>query len=102
MPALTNPLARHGTASDSPAIGQLPNVGAWKEAGPKPYHADDPTYGLDIEGFDVIAGRTAALAIDPTTPDIVWAGTAGGGVWESLDAGTHWVPRSDTLPSLAV
>src|SRR5438067_7852145 len=55
------------------AIPVLPATGAWREAGPKPYHTDDPKYGLDIEGFTVVAGRNPALAVDPTNPDIVWA-----------------------------
>ena len=39
-----------------------------------------------------IGGRTTSLACDPKTPDKLLAGTAGGGVWRSLDAGRTWAP----------
>ena len=40
-----------------------------------------------------IGGRCTSLVCDPTNPDHVWIGAAGGGVWESLDAGRKWRPR---------
>lgn len=94
--------ARRAAAEAATAIPVLANTGQWREVGPKPYHTDNPKYGLQIEGFTVVAGRNPALAVDPTNPDIVWAGAAGGGVWRSTDAGAHWLAKSDLLPSLAV
>jgi len=40
-----------------------------------------------------IGGRITSLVIDPTFPDRVWAGAAGGGVWHSADAGLTWQPQ---------
>lgn len=37
-----------------------------------------------------IGGRTTSLACDPLAPQKLLAGTAGGGVWKSLDAGQSW------------
>jgi hypothetical protein len=37
-----------------------------------------------------IGGRTTSLACDPLVPQKILAGTAGGGVWKSLDAGRTW------------
>ncbi len=34
-----------------------------------------------------IGGRTLALAINPDNPDIIWAGSASGGLWRSTSAG---------------
>ena len=34
-----------------------------------------------------IGGRVLAIAIDPTDPDIIWAGSASGGLWKSITAG---------------
>ncbi|SPE37320.1 conserved exported hypothetical protein [Candidatus Sulfopaludibacter sp. SbA6] len=49
-----------------------------------------------------IGGRTRALAIHPSTPATMYAGTSGGGVWKTTDGGATWVPLSDLLPSIAV
>jgi uncharacterized repeat protein (TIGR01451 family) len=49
-----------------------------------------------------VAGRIAALAVDPTDSNVVYAGAAGGGVWKTTDGGVHWIPLTDTQPSLAV
>src|SRR5689334_6567240 len=48
-------------------------------------------------------GRLTSLAVDPFNPDNVFAGSAGGGVWHSTDAGQHWQSVWDPhSPSLAV
>lgn len=48
------------------------------------------------------SGRTLAVAIDPTNPSVVYVGTAGGGVWKTLDAGETWTPLTDYAMSLSV
>ncbi len=45
----------------------------WKEAGPKD-----------------VGGRTRALAVDVTNPDVIIAGGASGGIWKSTDNGATW------------
>jgi photosystem II stability/assembly factor-like uncharacterized protein len=45
------------------------------------------------------AFKIECLAIDPKTPTTVYAGTWGGGVLRSTDAGDHWVAVSSGLPS---
>lgn len=42
------------------------------------------------------------LAADPTHPERVWCGTAGGGAWRSDDAGVSWRTAGDALPALDV
>ena len=37
-----------------------------------------------------IGGRITSLVCDPAKPDSFWAGAAGGGVWQSTDAGRTW------------
>ena len=37
-----------------------------------------------------IGGRITCLVCDPANPDRIWAGAAGGGVWQSADAGRTW------------
>jgi photosystem II stability/assembly factor-like uncharacterized protein len=48
------------------------------------------------------AGRIVALATDPTVPNALYAGAAGGGAWKTLDGGSSWIPLTDTLPNLSV
>ncbi len=49
-----------------------------------------------------IGGRTRALVINPVNPDIMVAGTAGGGIWRTTNGGSWWWPVSDFLPALPV
>ena len=37
-----------------------------------------------------VGGRITCLVCDPAKPDSIWAGAAGGGVWQSTDAGRTW------------
>jgi len=48
------------------------------------------------------AGRILAIAFDPGDPDVVYAGSAGGGLWRSTSDATSWEPLTDGIPSLAV
>ncbi|HEV7518614.1 MAG TPA: hypothetical protein VGR07_20150 [Thermoanaerobaculia bacterium] len=52
-------------------------------------------------------GSILALAVDPSSPAVVYAGTDGGGVWKSFDAGASWVWASlgvgnRQVPALAI
>jgi len=44
----------------------------------------------ELAGPTNIGGRCTALVVDPTNPDRIWIGSAGGGVWVSQDAGKTW------------
>ncbi len=44
-------------------------------------------------------GSIHALAIDPTTPSTLYAGTYGAGVLKSVDSGGTWVPANTGLPN---
>lgn len=47
-------------------------------------------------------GRTRALLIDPTNPNVMYAGGVAGGVWKSTDAGASWTPRGDLMANIGV
>jgi hypothetical protein len=49
-----------------------------------------------------VSGRTTAIAVHPTNPDIVYVGAAQGGVYRSLDGGANWTPIFDAAMSLAI
>ena len=49
-----------------------------------------------------IGGRTRSIVIHPTSPNIMWAGSVGGGVWKTTNAGARWFPLADFMGNLAV
>lgn len=63
---------------------------------------DAGIWNWDWLGPGNIGGRVRALVIHPTTPNTMWAGTAGGGIWRTTNGGNSWFPMTDFLPSLAV
>ena len=46
-------------------------------------------------GPALMSGRINDMEVHPTNPRIIYAGTAGGGVWKSNDAGTTFNPIFD-------
>lgn len=69
--------------------------------------AFDPTQQSSTGGWVAlgpgnIGGRTRALVINPNDPTIMYAGSTGGGVWKTMDAGASWTPLADLLPSIAI
>lgn len=54
------------------------------------------------EGPSDIGGRINAILTDPTASGHLLVGTAGGGIWQSTDAGASWTSVGDFLGSLAV
>lgn len=49
-----------------------------------------------------IAGRATAIAVHPKNAEVIWLGTASGGVWKSEDAGATWRPLWNRQESLAI
>src|ERR1041385_8067268 len=52
-----------------------------------------------------IGGRTLSLAVNPSNPNIVWAGAASGGLWKSTTGGegsNPWTYVPTGLPALSV
>ncbi|HEY3293954.1 MAG TPA: T9SS type A sorting domain-containing protein [bacterium] len=49
-----------------------------------------------------LAGRMLCIAWHPTNTNIIYAGSASGGLWKTTNAGANWFPLTDNLPSLAV
>src|SRR5215813_4647257 len=80
-------------AGISPAAG-----GVWSPLGPAPLPNGR------VQGFanSPVSGRATAVGVDPTNSNIVYLGTAQGGVWRSLDGGTTWTNIFDSAQSLAI
>ena len=49
-----------------------------------------------------IGGRVRALAIHPSTPDIMWTGSVAGGIWKTTNGGASWQAQDDFMANLAV
>jgi photosystem II stability/assembly factor-like uncharacterized protein len=47
-------------------------------------------------------GLTTAIAINPNDGNVIYQGTAGGGVWRTLDGGATWTPTFDRQISLGI
>ncbi len=71
---------------------------AWTEIGPNPIPLGQVVAGPQLP----VSGRTIGIAVHPTNPDIVYVGTAQGGLYRTTDGGTTWTPMLDNALSLAV
>ncbi len=57
------------------------------------------TIGIRNIGPGAMSGRITAIAVDPTHPEVIYAGAASGGVWRSKSGGTKWEPIFDKAPT---
>ncbi|MFN8270816.1 MAG: T9SS type A sorting domain-containing protein [Chitinophagaceae bacterium] len=48
------------------------------------------------------AGRVNVVRFDPVNTNTMYAGTAGGGVWKSTDAGSSWTALGDNYPVTSI
>jgi photosystem II stability/assembly factor-like uncharacterized protein len=90
---------RKGTGA-APTTAPAPAGGAqtWQPIGPTRL-PNGQTYGTNRVD---VSGRVSCIAIDPRDPKHLLVGAAGGGIWESVDTGATWNPRTDQMPSLAI
>lgn len=72
-------------------------LAAWTPIGPAPI-PNGQTQTIST----AVSGRTIAIAIHPTNPNIVYVGTAQGGLYRTTDGGTNWTPIMDSAQSLAI
>lgn len=77
-----------------------PTTAAWDFLGPAPLDVSKGVYATP--NMSPTAGRSSAIAVDPTDSNILYVGYAMGGVWKSSDGGKTWKPLMDDQPSLAV
>lgn len=71
---------------------------AWTPIGPAPIPNGQ------VEGLEetAVSGRVSAIAVHPTNPNIVYVGTASGGLYRTTNGGTNWTPLMDNALSLAI
>ncbi len=44
-----------------------------------------------------VAGRVSAIAVHPANEDIIYLGTASGGLWKTINGGASWISLFDTV-----
>src|SRR5207248_4655541 len=88
-----------GPVSPNAPVSPLPPslLAPWGPLGPAPM-PNGQTTGIS----QAVSGRVTAIAIHPTNENIVYVGTAQGGVYRSLNGGLTWTPLMDTALSLAI
>jgi photosystem II stability/assembly factor-like uncharacterized protein len=68
------------------------NGTAWTPIGPSPIS----------ENSTQDNGLVTAIAINPNNQNVIYIGTAGGGVWRTRDAGANWSPLFDRQIGIGV
>jgi hypothetical protein len=99
MPAMPSPAARPRAAGVQGAgAGALAVGTSWRFVGPKNLI---PT-ALKCFGPTAVSGNALCSAYHPSVPGTYWVGTAGGGLWKTVDFGENWTPLGDNWPALTV
>jgi hypothetical protein len=70
-----------------------PLASLWQPLGPAP---------IPIGATNAYSGRVSAIAVHPTNPNIVYVGTAQGGVYRTLNGGGTWTPLMDSALTIAI
>ncbi len=65
---------------------------------------NQPTEWVNQGPFNCDEGvaRIDVIAVHPTNPSVLYAGSPHGGLFKSIDSGTNWTPISTFLPSLGI
>jgi hypothetical protein len=78
-------------------MGSFTTTAAWTPIGPHPI-----PNGQTTTTSTAVSGRVTAIAVHPADANIVYVGTAQGGVYRSLNGGTSWIPIFDGAATLAI
>ena len=90
-----------------PAHGQRPSQ-ATQQSRPAPVVqpvALDPAQlsnDLRYRYIGPVGNRVASVAGVPGDPNVYYAGAASGGIWKTVDGGSHWAPIFDDQPVQAI
>ncbi|MEY2544577.1 MAG: hypothetical protein QOE81_2038, partial [Verrucomicrobiota bacterium] len=101
VPAITKTLVAGKTVAPK-VVTPTP---AWAAIGPTPI-PNGQTAPANSSGISLtqapVSGRTTAIAIDPADANIVYIGTAQGGLYRTLDGGSTWTQLFDNAMSIAI
>jgi photosystem II stability/assembly factor-like uncharacterized protein len=80
------------------AMAPVGNISNWVQLGPTAIPHGQTNSGARV----LVTGRVTSILIDPDNSDVIYCGTAQGGVWRSDNRGRTWVPKCDDEISLAI
>jgi photosystem II stability/assembly factor-like uncharacterized protein len=83
----------------------IPGASNWIQVGPTaiPHGQTISTYyPLKYNIPALVAGRLTSIVVDPIDTNIMYVGSAQGGIWKTIDGGRNWFATSDYSPSLSI
>ena len=81
-------------------VAHMPQYSVARGAAPR--DASAATHTWTSLGPGSFGGRTRGFVINPQNPSIMYAGSATGGVFKSIDGGATWNNVTDGLPDLSI
>lgn len=66
----------------------------WQELGPLAW--------TNTSGYNPGVGRVTAIAVEPTSQQIIYIGSPGGGLWKSINGGSSWTPIGDDFSNMTI
>jgi len=79
-------------------VAPVPGANNWVQMGPTAIPKGQTYSPARV----LVTGRVTAIVVDPTNTNIIYIGTAQGGVWKTTDGGLNWAARTDNEVSLAI
>jgi len=96
--------AREMAAMASPSAGASTSSMTMTAAAAAQSTSDEPIHrgAWRWLGPGNIGGRIRSLVINPTNPDVMLAGSVGGGIWKTMNGGVDWFAVDDFMAVLSV
>ena len=91
--AMMHVMDAHNAMEANPTPALQSSHANWRAMGPTRYNK--------LAGQTPGMGRVNCVAFSPTDPDLLYAGTANGGLWRREPNG-NWTPLTDHLPSASI
>jgi hypothetical protein len=79
-------------------VAPVPGTSNWVQLGPTAIPGGQTYSAARV----LVTGRVTAIVVDPLNTNIIYIGTAQGGVWKTSDGGLNWFPKTDNEVSLAI
>jgi len=79
-------------------VPPMPGTSNWVQMGPTAIPKGQTYGGARV----LVTGRVTAIVVDPTDKNVIYLGTAQGGVWKTIDGGKNWIAKTDNEVSLAI
>ena len=95
---ITGTRPKTGNLGDLTRQSALAISSTWTSIGPAPLPNGQTFNSNNVP----VSGRTTAIALHPTNPNVAYVGAAQGGVYRTLDGGATWTAIFDNAQTLAI